>query len=185
MSKECYLRALDDCYTRFASKQEEVTGQPFTADAMDHFCFHHPYNKLVQKAFGRLYFMDCRRGKLKGKEPWSALAPWEDAPIESTYDDRDLETLLRGLSHERFNKRVAPSCLISMQVGNTYTASVYMNLVCLVAQKAHELAGKRIFVYSFGSGALATAFQITARVPSSSRYTLARIAETVRPRHTP
>jgi hypothetical protein len=59
-------------------------------------------------------------------------------------------------------------------VGNTYTASVYMNLVCLVALKAHELPGKRIFVYSFGSGALATAFQITARVPtsSSSRYTL-------------
>lgn len=32
---------------------------------MDYFCFHHPYNKLVQKAYGRLFFMDARRGKLK------------------------------------------------------------------------------------------------------------------------
>jgi len=185
MSKECYLKALDDCYLRFAGKQEEAFGKPFCADEIDYFCFHHPYNKLVQKAFGRLFFMDTRRGKLKKTvgEGWGSLDPWAATPLEETYDDRDLETLLRGLSHDRFSKRVGPSCHVSMQVGNTYTASVYMNLVCLIAQKAQELVGKRMLVYSFGSGALATMFQITGRQPSSSvnsgRFTLAKIASTI------
>ncbi len=68
------------------------------------------------------------------------------------------------------------------QVGNTYTASVYMNLVCLIAQKSSELLGKRVLVYSFGSGALATMLQITARKPSTpagARFSLERIASTV------
>lgn len=50
-------------------------------------------------------------------EGWDSLDPWVGAPLDETYDDRDLETLLRGLSHDRFNKRVGPSCLVSMQVG--------------------------------------------------------------------
>eukprot|EP00624_Nannochloropsis_granulata_P007034 evm.model.NODE_5962_length_8616_cov_28.606546.2 len=185
MSKECYLRALDDCYLRFAGKQEEAFGKPFCADEIDYFCFHHPYNKLVQKAFGRLFYMDTRRGKLKKTvgEEWGSLEPWAATPLEETYDDRDLESLLRGLSHDRFSKRVGPSCLVSMQVGNTYTASVYMNVVCLIALKAQELVGKRMLVYSFGSGALATMFQITGRQPSSSvnsgRFTLCKMASTI------
>ncbi len=71
--QECYLKALDDCYLRFASKQEEASGRPFTAEAIDYFCFHHPYNKLVQKAFGRLFYMDARRGKLKKVRPVSCV----------------------------------------------------------------------------------------------------------------
>lgn len=57
-----------------------------------------------------------------------------------------------------------------------------MNLVCLIAQKSSELLGKRVLVYSFGSGALATMFQITARKPSTpagARFTLERMAATV------
>lgn len=54
-----------------------------------------------------------------------------------------------------------------------------MNLVCLIAQKANELAGKRVLVYSFGSGALATMFQITGRKPTTHKFTLERMASTV------
>ena len=50
------------------------------------------------------------------RDGWDSLDPWAGSPLEDTYDDRDLETLLRGLSHDRFNKRVGPSCLVSMQV---------------------------------------------------------------------
>ena len=64
--------------------------------------------------------MDTRRGKLniskKKEDGWEALDPWAATPLEDTYDDRDLETLLRGLSHDRFAKRVGPACLVSMQV---------------------------------------------------------------------
>lgn len=57
-----------------------------------------------------------------------------------------------------------------------------MNLVCLIAQKAAELEGKRVLLYSFGSGALATMLQLSARKPSTpvgARFTLERIAATV------
>jgi hypothetical protein len=131
----------------------------------------------VQKAFGRLAFLDMRRNKWSDKV--GSLLPWVSVPIDSTYDDRDLDSLLRGITNDRFKSTVLPSCQISMQVGNTYTASVYMNLVCLISQKGEDLVGKRVMVYSFGSGALATIFQITARRPTSARFTLQRMARTV------
>jgi hypothetical protein len=63
--------------------------------------------------------MDARRGKLLGTRegrPWAAIEPWLHTDLAHTYDDRDLDTLLRGLAHDRFHRGVAPSCLLSMQV---------------------------------------------------------------------
>ena len=45
-------------------------GGHFDADSADYFVFHAPYNKLVQKSYGRMHFVDARRKharKLEGK----------------------------------------------------------------------------------------------------------------------
>lgn len=67
-SQACYYRALDDVYMRLADQlsshgPEGAEGNQavFTVDAPDYYCFHAPYNKLVQKSFARLYLLDAIR----------------------------------------------------------------------------------------------------------------------------
>lgn len=67
LSQACYYRALEDCYTRFCRKVEQggggaaPAGSIFTAESPDYLVFHAPYNKLVQKSYGRLFLCDARR----------------------------------------------------------------------------------------------------------------------------
>jgi hydroxymethylglutaryl-CoA synthase len=58
LSQTCYLRALDDCYTRFVGKTKQVREQDLSVSSVDYFLFHSPYNKLVQKSFARLIYQD-------------------------------------------------------------------------------------------------------------------------------
>ena len=81
LSQVCYYKALEDVYSRFSDKIDKnrtnsnysnMNGNsnsssnidvsaPFDAETSDFFCFHAPYNKLVQKSFARLYLVDARR----------------------------------------------------------------------------------------------------------------------------
>lgn len=119
---------------RFATKHENFSGRPFNSDTYDYFVFHSPYTKLVQKAFARLNFMDYRRDKKLAARAGvsNKLKPWLDVPLGETYGDRELDLTLREITTKRFNECVDPSCSVSREVGNTYTASVYMNLICLI-----------------------------------------------------
>lgn len=60
-SNECYLRALDNCYQRYAHKYEQTLGDSFSLDAVDHVIFHSPYNKLVKKSGARMLLNDFHR----------------------------------------------------------------------------------------------------------------------------
>lgn len=86
--------------------------------------------------------------------------------------------------------RVPLSRVVSRQVGNCYTAAVYMNLLSLVSNVGGSLEGKRVLMFSYGSGAVATAFVIHARAPTGHNsltligkhaepFTLARLQSTV------
>lgn len=76
LSQGCYYRALEGCYGRFCDRVDGLNGVGgegheddekgrFDADAADYFVFHAPYNKLVQKSYGRLHFMDARRRRAR------------------------------------------------------------------------------------------------------------------------
>ena len=214
MSQLCYLKALDDCYTRMMQKMENEdinktnnkkkadnendktavkssTRQnknqaKFSFDHFDYFCFHSPYTKLVQKAFGRLLLHDYLTGKCDSdKTINSSLAKWQCTSIDDTLNDRELDSVLKELSLESFETKVAPSCVLSRQIGNTYTASVYMNLVCLISSlQLGDLLDKNILLYSYGSGSLASMLQINVREPTSEKnleqnFTIDAIADIV------
>lgn len=160
LSQTCYLRALDDCYTRFVQKQKKSYDIDRTVDSTDHFLFHSPYNKLVQKSFARLLFQDMKMGKsplVEGMDKFMSMA------IEKTYEDKDLETKLKDISVAPYKEKVAPGCTISQLVGNTYTASVYLNLANLVSHYGDSLVNKSVVLFSYGSGALASMFQLNPR----------------------
>ncbi|KAL4316082.1 hypothetical protein AHAS_Ahas15G0249500 [Arachis hypogaea] len=60
-SQNCFLMALDSFYKVFCEKFEKLEGKPFSMAEANYFVFHSPYNKLVQKSFGRLFYNDFLR----------------------------------------------------------------------------------------------------------------------------
>lgn len=85
----------------------------------------------------------------------SFCCPLAVAMIQDTYDDRELEKALKGfvgVSSEAYRSMVEPGCRLSKQIGNTYTASVFANIVCLVDAHGAGLEGQTALVFSYGSG---------------------------------
>lgn len=157
LSNACYLRALDGCYNRYAEKFEKHTGLPFSLHSADYSIFHAPYNKLVQKSFGRCLWNDYKRdpaanAHLAEFEQFNGLA------LDDTYTDRAFLKHLVAVSKEEYNRMVKPTELITMQCGNSYCGSTYAGLLSLISNKSGELEGKRSLMFSYGSGLAATQF---------------------------
>lgn len=153
LSQTCFLKAIDDCYTRFVLKYENKHGVELNVETIDHFLFHSPYNKLVQKSFARLLYHDMKLNKrpiVEGMEKFFTM------DVEKTYEDKELETKLKEVAGNLYKVKVAPACKLSQEIGNTYTASVYLNLANLVSYYGVGLENKTVVLFSYGSGALAS-----------------------------
>ena len=171
LSQECYYAALEDTYERLVSIIEKSSStndddKVLDATTPDYWVFHSPYNKLVQKSYGRLFLLDARR-RHKQKENRkqesslsddtnttipttdeeeesspdnnnNPLKEWLTKPIEETYSDKPLEKVLKSLSANDYQQRFQDSNAASILVGNTYTASVFLGLASLI-----DKAGRR------------------------------------------
>ena len=168
LSQVCYYQAIEDVYERLIVNVTKARGENngdhkvFDATTPDFWVFHSPYNKLVQKSYGRLFLMDARRSLEEGREQKdSPLAEWLTTPIAETYNDKALEKALKGVSAEAYAQRFKDSNAASIKIGNTYAASVFLGLASLVdgAGSSGALSpGKTIGLFSYGSGALATMY---------------------------
>ena len=84
-------------------------------------------------------------------------------PIEDTYSDRTLDGVLKKLSTNSFKERLSDANYASKKIGNTYTASVFMGLASLIDRAGGQgdlYPGKKISVFSYGSGAMATMYML-------------------------
>ena len=64
----------------------------------------------------------------------------------------------RGNS-ERAQEEITPATIYGRQIGNTYTAALYISLCSVLENsKAESLAGKRVGLFSYGSGAVSEYF---------------------------
>lgn len=52
-----------------------------------------------------------------------------------------------------------PSCLISRNIGNSYTASVFCGVVSLLGTMGEALLGKRVLAFSYGSGSASSIYR--------------------------
>lgn len=190
LSQVCYYQAIEDVYQRLTenvkkARGENGGGKPFDAESPDFWVFHAPYNKLVQKSYGRLFLMDARRGREAEEDAnLDALADWVGKPIEETYSDKALEKALKTVSAKAYEQRFKYSNSASKLIGNTYTASVFLGLASLIdkAGTNGELSpGKVIGIFSYGSGALATMYCLHVRTPSSqSTFTVSKMANAMK-----
>lgn len=156
LSIQCYLNALDQCYKSYLNKSNDK----MNLNKFDSFIFHTPYCKLVQKSLARLYLNDFINSSTKD-ENYPGLEKYKDLNLQDTYFDRDVEKIFMERSKSIFEKMTKPSLLLASRVGNMYTPSVYSGLASyLVSLPLENLPGKKIGVFSYGSGLASSMFSI-------------------------
>ena len=156
---------------------EKLLDTKFTTESLDYWVFHSPYNKLVQKSYGRLFLLDARRDPECSQIPKEYLTK----PIEETYTDKALEKTLKQVSAESWKQRLTDANYASKVVGNTYTASVFLGLASLIDRIGHDenVHGKNIGLFSYGSGAIATLYSLQIR-STNSKFTIQNIKDAMK-----
>lgn len=67
----------------------------------------------------------------------------------------------RVLSNEEMQFQVGRSLLYSREIGNIYTASLYLGIISLLENAVEDLSGQRLGLYSYGSGSVGEYFSGT------------------------
>ncbi|XP_049839401.1 hydroxymethylglutaryl-CoA synthase 1 [Schistocerca gregaria] len=162
LSVKCYLSALDNCYQLYCSKAEKhLNGNKINLEYFDAMIFHSPYCKLVQKSLARLMLNDFIRSPQDILAKYPGLQKFQGVDLENTYFDRDIEKEFMTCSKNAFEEKTLPSLLLAREVGNMYTPSLYGCLVSLLISKSAEhLAGKRIGLFSYGSGLASSMYSV-------------------------
>eukprot|EP00250_Pteridium_aquilinum_P012799 c20952_g1_i1 orf=359-1750(+) len=164
LSQTCYLSALDICYGRLCEKFEKSEGRPFSLSDADYVVCHSPYNKLVQKSFGRLVYDDfLKQSSYLDGSVAALLEPFKTLSAEESYSNRDLEKASQHVAKPFYDLKVEPTTLLPKQIGNMYCASLYAGLVSVLHGKPGALDGKRALMFSYGSGLASTLFSIVFR----------------------
>lgn len=131
-SLDCYLNALEGALADYHAGLNGAGGELLT-NRFGALLYHTPFPKMAQKAHARLLEHEWRRSNRNPVE----LA----AQVERSYADL-----------------VDPWLDAARQVGNVYTASLYLCLAWLCEQQGSALEGKEIGLFSYGSGCCAEFF---------------------------
>lgn len=143
----CVEKALDSFLKK--SRDKELKFENFS-----YFLFHLPFPKMAEYAAARIF----RGFWLKDKCAYPIMSEIEnDVPAHE-------EILLRRNKEfkELFRERVKPSLLISEQIGNIYSGSLYMSIISLIEscqKQSIDLSGQEVLLTSYGSGSSAKVFR--------------------------
>lgn len=155
-SLTCYTKALDQAYQTYLRKSKT------TAEGVNQFAassFHVPTCKLVSKSFGRLFYNDYLNGVYK-PEAGAMSEDLASLSYEESLVDKNLEKLFVNLTKDQAKTRLTPSLNASTNVGNIYTGSVYLSLISCLTFTPESLVGKKISMFSYGSGLAASFYSI-------------------------
>lgn len=166
LSIKCYLSALDKCYQLYRQKYDKLHPNAETSinlNSFDAIVFHTPFCKLVQKSLARLGFNDyIQTSDAKKDTLYPGFEKFQELKLEDTYFNRDVEKAFMTYYNEVFEAKTKPSLLLANQVGNMYTPSVYSGLVSyLISIDANDLAGKKVALFSYGSGLASSLYSLT------------------------
>ncbi|KAI9850292.1 MAG: 3-hydroxy-3-methylglutaryl coenzyme A synthase [Thelocarpon superellum] len=172
-SVKCYAEALDACYKAYNKREsvlakgapvnghaESAAGATTPLDRFDYMLFHAPTCKVVAKSYARLLYGDYVSDP---SNPAFATVPTDlrDMEYEKSLSDKTVEKTFVGLSKKRFEERVQAGIQVPTLCGNMYCASVYGSLVSLLGHvDSARLQGKRVGVFSYGSGLASSFFSL-------------------------
>lgn len=142
-SIDCYLEAIAGSWREWrdaALARGLLRRQPGTypCEMLPRILFHVPFGKMARKAHARV-----------------RLADIEDAGRRLDAGALAAET---AAASGWFARQVAPALDLCAEIGNSYTASLYLSLLGLLHKQAGELAGQRIGLFSYGSGCVSEFF---------------------------
>ncbi|KAL2266233.1 hypothetical protein VTJ83DRAFT_5585 [Remersonia thermophila] len=178
-SLTCYSKALDAAYRAYCKREAQLangtnghangncvadSALPKTPlDRFDYMAFHAPTCKLVTKSYARLLYHDYLADS---ENPAFAEVPADirDMDYEKSLTDKVVEKTFMALTKKRFQERVNPSLQVATNVGNMYCASVWGGLASLISYvEPSALEGKRIALFSYGSGLAASFFSLRVK----------------------
>ena len=169
LSVKSYSEALDSCYEAYCRKANaklNMPNQSFCLQNIDFMLFHCPFARLVQKSFARMVLSDVAHGKRQFysfalQQELVGLQKYETVFLSDTILDRDIVKECVSCSKRMFDEKTSPSLFIAIRTGNMYTPSLYSCLVSLLIQIPREsLIGKRIGLFSYGSGLASSMFSL-------------------------
>ncbi|SCV67440.1 BQ2448_5051 [Microbotryum intermedium] len=168
LTQTSYPGALEKSYDHWRQKEVQRLGKKGDISAasvedFDYLAFHSPYGKLVQKGFARLMYNDYLSNPTA--ERFASVPPeLKDIDRSKTLLDKNVEKAFMAVSKEPFAVKTGPCMLTSKKIGNMYTASLYGALASLLDTVPSEtLQGKRIGMYSYGSGLAASFFSLKVK----------------------
>jgi hydroxymethylglutaryl-CoA synthase len=172
-SIKCYTEALDSCYKAYNAREKKLHPQngvngehkePETPlDRFNYLAFHSPTCKLVAKSYARLLYNDFL---VNPANPIFESVPEAVKSIDyaASLSDRTVEKTFMEIAKKRYQARVQPSIEMPTQCGNMYCASVYSGICSILTNvSSEELQGKRIGIFSFGSGLASSFFSLNVR----------------------
>lgn len=171
-SNTCYLRAVDNCYTRLVERGGGP--QHCNVSNFEEIVFHSPYNKLVKKSMARLVQIDSHLNekfpeylqndaKIPEKTKKACEKILKTKTLETTYTDNESMKNFMDISSNQYNKRIKNGLLLPQELGNCYTASLFNGLASSVYKKGARLNEKDILLFSYGSGLASTCFVLHAK----------------------
>lgn len=117
-STKMYMHALEEAWKHYQSKTKR------TYQDHQHFCYHVPVPRLVEKAHQHL----------------------------AVFNER------KALSEAACHQEVEKSLRYGRDIGNCYTASLYLGFLSLLDHTTTDLSNQRVGFYSYGSGCVAEYF---------------------------
>lgn len=137
-SIQCYLDALASAYQmwRDRARRAELLGgsDGLASEELARIAYHVPFCKMARKAHVHL-----RQSELVERRSGTPL----DAASLADEEKRAAAS---------FDTQVASSLRLPARVGNTYTAALYLSLASILHTESASLAGRRIGMFSYGSG---------------------------------
>lgn len=181
-SIKCYTESVDNCYKTYNAREAKLSNgiaasAKTNIDRFDYVLFHAPTCKLVQKSYARMMYNDYIADPT-AEEFTSIPDALKDVTYESSLTDRNIEKAFMTLSKSRFEQRVKPGIQVPTNCGNMYSATLYAGLCSLLSYVEPEaLIGKRVGMFSYGSGLASSFFSFKVKGDISAFKTSLNIPE--------
>lgn len=93
----------------------------------------------------------------RDNEKYAPIQAFGDLEYGQSLENRDLEKACVAFTKAGYAQKVGPCAFVPKQIGNMYTAAVWAGLASLISEVDSEtLQGKRVLLYSYGSGLAAS-----------------------------
>jgi hydroxymethylglutaryl-CoA synthase len=171
-SNQCYLDAVQGAFDSFIAKASRrgiirTSSDQAVTDFFDHLLFHIPYPRMIEYASAAIFRHDWKKSPTRrqaveaeiGSEPQAEQAEGltDPAKLDAARADYSRRFSKSRAFLQAFEAKVKDTGLLSRQVGNIYTGSIYLGLASLMeAEKLKN--GERLGFAAYGSGCSALFF---------------------------